>query len=115
MCEPLSEPSSNSSGVRMGLWWLGKLVPYSFMPPLAKSKHHAAKIAKSGLTISSIELKQSLGDLYSIPSDARIPLAFERNDLRLKCTTEEIQKYLEQVQKFFEDLSRVNGAFLVKD
>jgi hypothetical protein len=76
---------------------------------------YVAKIAKSGLTMSSIELKQSLGDLYSVPSDANIPLAFERNDLRFKCATGEIQKYLEQVQKFFEDLSRVNGAFLVKD
>jgi hypothetical protein len=56
---------------------------------------YGAKIAKSGLTMSSMELKQSLGDLYSVPSDANIPLAFERNDLRLKCTTGEIQKYLE--------------------
>jgi hypothetical protein len=33
----------------------------------------------------------------------------------LKCATGEIQEYLEQVQKFFEDLSHVNGAFRIID
>jgi hypothetical protein len=94
---------------------VGKLVPYSFMPPLAKSQHWTPNTTKPGVTMSSIELEQSLGNLYSVPSDARVPLAFERNDLRLKCATGEIQEYLEQVQKFFEDLSCVNGAFRTID
>jgi hypothetical protein len=75
MCEPLSNPSFNNRGIKMGTL-VGKLVPYSFMPPLAKSQHWIPNTAKTSFTMSSIELEQSLGNLCSAPSDARIPLAF---------------------------------------
>jgi hypothetical protein len=42
-------------------------------------------------TMSSIELKQSLGDLCSVPSDAMIQLAFERNPLRLNVLGEKFR------------------------
>jgi hypothetical protein len=72
-------------------------------------------MAKTGLTLSIRELQESLGNLYSVPSDARIPLVFERNNLRLKCHSKEIEKYLKQLREFFEELSSVQGGFRVSD
>jgi hypothetical protein len=113
MCEPLAITRSKFRELE---WHkVGQLVPYSFMPPLAKNRFQRPTMARTGLTVSARELQQSLGDLYSVPSDARIPLAFERNDLRLKCASGEIWEYLKETQKFFKDLSQANGFFLVQD
>jgi hypothetical protein len=90
-------------------------VPYSFMPPAQNSPTGEVIMASAGLTVNVNDLHHCLGDLYSVPPDSRIPLTFERNELRLKCTAGEIQEYLQQIQTLFKELRSKKGYFLVRD
>lgn len=87
-------------------------VPYAFMPP---SRINFTPIASTGITVDWDLLQQCLGDLYSVPPDGRLPLSFERNELRLKCASGEIHDYLRRISAFFEDLHGKKGSLFVRD
>lgn len=93
---------------------LGKptMVPYSLRPPVR------ARVAESGITVNWNELREKLGDLYSVPSDDRLPFRFDRNELRLKCASEgreSISSYLNAVHDLFQRLYEKGGSFHVQD
>jgi hypothetical protein len=50
-----------------------------------------------------------------VPPDGRVPLSFERNELRQRCVDESLDKYLEEAGMFFEALRTNGGSFFVKD
>ncbi|KAL1979627.1 hypothetical protein VTN96DRAFT_5430 [Rasamsonia emersonii] len=100
---PFSERLINSSQIK---------VPYAFMPP---SRLILTPIASTGITVNWDLLQQCLGDLYSVPPDDRLPLSFERNELRVKCASGKIYNYLRRIKAFFEELHGKNGYFFVRD
>lgn len=72
-------------------------------------------LASTGINVEWDRLEESLGSLYSIPPDARLPLAFERNELRLKCASGEINQYLSTVGNVLGLLQLSGGGFAIRD
>ena len=91
------------------------MIPYSFTPPTPAGAGGEALIAATGLTVDWSYLRSCLGNLYSVPPDGRIPLAFERNELRLKCGAGGIDAYLLRVQARLQHLQRMGGSFSISD
>ncbi|OJD09779.1 hypothetical protein AJ78_08931 [Emergomyces pasteurianus Ep9510] len=90
-------------------------VPYAFTPPAPLSKGCEPWIAPTGITVDWDLLDRCLGSLYSVPPDGRMPLPFQRNELRLKCASGEIQPYLQKVRILLETLHDRQGKFRVMD
>ena len=91
------------------------MIPYSFTPPTPAGDHGEALIAATGMTVEWSYLRNCLGNLYSVPPDGRIPLAFERNELRLKCGAGDIDAYLLRVKARLQHLQRMGGSFSIFD
>ena len=90
------------------------IIPYSFAPPITLHLS-VPKLATTGITCDWSRIQSSLGDLYATPSDNRVPLSFERNQLRLMCASGIIGVYLDRMRKLFEELHAKGGVFLVED
>lgn len=95
-------------------------IPYSFTPPVRFGGQGACDyqkplIATTGITVDWEILHNCLGSLYSVPPDGRVPLRFERNELRLMCASKDISDYLRAVLQTFKKLYQGGGAFAVTD
>ncbi|PGH16492.1 hypothetical protein AJ80_05177 [Polytolypa hystricis UAMH7299] len=90
-------------------------VPYCFTQETSVP-WKGVRFASTGITVDWSRLQQCLGTLYSVPPDGRIPLAFERNQLRLKCARpRDIDTYLRRVDTLLRTLHENDGRFLVQD
>lgn len=92
------------------------IIPYSFTPPTS-SDHlwPLHQLATTGITQDWGRMHSCLGDLYAVPPDNRIPLTFEKNELRLKCASGKIDAYLGQMCKTFKVLDSKGGFFIIED
>ncbi|KAI1380652.1 hypothetical protein F4677DRAFT_194033 [Hypoxylon crocopeplum] len=92
------------------------MIPYSLTPPAPAGYRVNSGIATRGITVDWNKLYDNFGDLYSVPPDGRVPLSFERNELRLKCTPPDgIGPYLADVRDLLERLEQKEGSFFVID
>ncbi|KAH7311228.1 hypothetical protein B0I35DRAFT_61880 [Stachybotrys elegans] len=85
-------------------------VPYALAPPQS-----GERISKASLHALRCEFIESLGQLYAVPPDARVPLRFEKNQLRLAKENDTLEKYLHAVKAFFEALDEAGGFFRITD
>ncbi|OAL49337.1 hypothetical protein IQ07DRAFT_644514 [Pyrenochaeta sp. DS3sAY3a] len=86
-------------------------IPYSFMSPRTKNGERS----RAGLEDYWGKLESSLGNLFSVPSDGRVPLAFERDELRLRCADNEIDNYLRRTGQLLGRIEEKGGLFFVRD
>ncbi|CAG9962927.1 unnamed protein product [Clonostachys byssicola] len=92
-------------------------VPYSQSPPVPAVNSRRAVIAPPlGLQgrIEWYEIQDSLGDLFSAPPDARIALAFEKNELRMRYRGISLDAYLKAVRILLQSLEK-SGSFFIQD
>ncbi|KAK3367609.1 hypothetical protein B0H63DRAFT_84346 [Podospora didyma] len=106
-CHPIPGPHFNNSGEVLKFD-----VPYSHMPFMARGR-----FAASGMTVDWTDVQKSIGDLFSVPADNRLPLpfAFSKNELRLKCSAGEVDTYLRNARRFFSSLRDKGGTFYIYD
>ena len=84
------------------------LVPYSLSAPIGT-------LSLASLHGYSHTITSSLGELYSVPSDSRLPLEFEKHQLRKLCDIQGIDGYLRNAKHLFSKFEHVGGTFHVID
>ncbi|CAH0025766.1 unnamed protein product [Clonostachys rhizophaga] len=95
--------------------WEEGHVPYSHSPLVGLSYSRCALIASLGLQPAQWDkIQDSLGDLFSAPPDARIALAFEKNELRFKHAEKRLDAYLKAVKVLLGSLGK-SGSFFIRD
>lgn len=86
------------------------LVPYALSPPM-----FGEGISFASLQHTKDQIKASLGQLFAVPPDSRVPLRFEKNQLRRACEDGTLDSYLKILQEFFTRLHKGGGFFRVTD
>ncbi|KAK2803091.1 hypothetical protein FQN51_003835 [Onygenales sp. PD_10] len=79
-----------------------RYIPYSFMP---RTRRIAPDIAHVDYPREKLDLHQveaSLGYLYSVPSDNRFNLSFEKTALRFKMAEGTADQFLEKIKRLFD-------------
>ncbi|KAI5459652.1 hypothetical protein BGZ63DRAFT_255901 [Mariannaea sp. PMI_226] len=91
-------------------------VPYALTPPQAFDSRNPA-IFPHAIKTPLRELQKALGNLFSVPPDGRLPLAFETNELRFRAGThdEDLILYLREVYNILEKLKQKDTCFFVRD
>jgi hypothetical protein len=86
------------------------LAPYAFSPPALFEAY-----SKASLLEFKSQIINSLGQLYAVPPDNRLPLQFEKNQLRLASERGELVRNLHDSSEFFDALHKAGGFFQVTD
>ncbi|KAK0744391.1 hypothetical protein B0T21DRAFT_407500 [Apiosordaria backusii] len=93
-----------------------QLIPYALAPPLPEE----ALFSTTGLGDKRELIMKSVGRLYAVPPDSRIPLKFEKNSLRRICHNAQFSNvsFDDELKDFnivFDLLQTAGGEFLVHD
>jgi hypothetical protein len=86
------------------------LAPYAFSPPALFEPY-----SKASLLEFKGQIINSLGQLYAVPPDNRVPLKFEKNQLRLARERGELVRNLQNTSEFFDALHKAGGFLRVTD
>ncbi|KKK19805.1 hypothetical protein ARAM_003378 [Aspergillus rambellii] len=101
--------------------WEERLVPYSLAPSwMAGGRSEWEKSLStsssllSGLSRQQGLLQECIGNLYSVPPDLRIPLTFEKDELRLMRRNGSLRQFLHDIHALLNQVSR-HGSFQIID
>ncbi|KAK4238935.1 hypothetical protein C8A03DRAFT_33054, partial [Achaetomium macrosporum] len=85
-------------------------IPYARAPPTREER-----ISPVGLGHMRDQIESALGELYSVPPDGRLSLAFQMNQLRQRCEDETLTTYLAEMTKLLAALRKAGGHLEITD